>query len=234
MSVAVTALILAGGRATRMGGVDKTALVVEGETIFTRQLRVLAPRVSEIVISVGPHREGDGGLPQRTQRHEEISLEEKASSSGLRDLRGGIGMSGRRPEMGSDPIIGHAGLRTVTDAIDGAGPLAGILAGLAAATTPWLLVVAGDMPYLDGALIDRMVGGATDDVDAVGIRIDDLPEPLFCLLRVAAALPAIERRFAEGKRKASELLTSSGLRVEWLEGVARAALTNINTPDDLR
>ena len=188
----VSALILAGGKATRLGGVDKTALVVDGETIFARQVRVLAPRVVEIIVSVG------------------------------------------RTEMGSDPIIGHAGFRTVTDAVDGAGPLAGILAGLAAATAPWMLVVAGDMPHLDGALIDRMVAAAGPSADAVGIRIDDLPEPLFCLLRVAAARPAIERRFAEGKRKASELLTSSGLRVAWLEGVARVALTNINTPDDLR
>jgi molybdopterin-guanine dinucleotide biosynthesis protein A len=228
----ITALILAGGKATRLGGVDKTAIVVDGETIFARQVRVLAARVSEIIISVGPDRDVDAGLPQRARRHEEVSLQEKASSSGLRDLRGGIGMSavsGRRPEKGSDPIY-----RTVVDAIDGAGPLAGVRAGLATCATPWMLVVAGDMPHLDGALIDRMIAAASDDVDAVGIRIDDLPEPLFCLLRVSAARPAIEQRFAEGKRKASELLTSSGLRVAWLEGVARAALTNINTPDDLR
>jgi molybdopterin-guanine dinucleotide biosynthesis protein A len=186
----ITALILAGGRATRMGGIDKTALVVDGETIFERQLRVLAPRAAEILISVGAQ---DNAVFAANPR-----------------------------------------LRTVTDTVIGAGPLAGVLAGLEACTTPWMLVVAGDMPHLSGDLIDRMVAVATGDIDAVGIRIDGLPEPLFCLLRVSAARPAIERRFAEGKRKASELLTSSGLRVAWLEGIDRAALTNINTPDDLR
>ncbi len=183
----VSALILAGGRATRMGGVDKTALVVDGETIFVRQVRVLAPRVEEIIVSVGVR------------------------------------------EMGSDPIY-----RTVVDAVAGAGPLAGVHAGLVACSTPWMLVIAGDMPHLDGAVVDQMIAAIGDAHDAVGIRIDDRPEPLFCLLRVSAARPAIERRFAEGKRKASELLTSSGLRVAWLEGIDRAALTNINTPDDLR
>ncbi len=191
----ISALILAGGRATRMGGLDKSALVVDGETIFARQVRVLAPRVVEIIVSHGA------------------------------------------VAMGSDPVTRthdlFAGYRTVVDSVTGAGPLAGVHAGLAACTTPWLLVVAGDMPHVEGALVARMIAAATDAVDAVGLRIDDLPEPLFCLLRVAAARPAIERRFAEGKRKASELLTSSGLRVAWLEGVARAALTNINTPDDL-
>lgn len=186
----ITALILAGGRATRMGGVDKTAIVVGGETIFRRQLRVLAPRVTEILVSVGAH---ERALP---------------------------------------PV--EAPLRTVIDAVDGAGPLAGVHAGLAACTTPWLLVVAGDMPYVSGELLDRMTAAARDDLDAVGIRIDGRPEPLFCLLRVAPARAAIERRFAEGRRKASELLTDSGLRVAWLDEIDRACLTNINTPDDLR
>ncbi len=179
----VTALILAGGRATRLGGIDKRALVVDGETIFARQLRVLEPRVAEIVVATAAE------VP---------------------------------------------GYRTVVDPVPGVGPIAGIAAGLAAATTPWLLVVAGDMPYLTGALIDRMVGCAEDAVDAVGIRIEGLPEPLCCVLRVAVARPLIEARLADRRLKASEVLTDAGLRVAWLDDVARADVTNINTPDDLR
>jgi len=196
VTLAVTALILAGGRATRLGGVDKTALVIDGETIFARQLRVLAPRVAEVLVSVGP--------------------EQSAAKT-----------PGRGVLAAHDP-------RTVTDQVAGAGPLAGVHAGLIACATPWMLVVAGDMPHLSGELVDRMIGAAGDGVDAVGIRIDGLPEPLFCLLRTAPARAALERRFAEGKRKASELLTAAGLRVAWLEGVDRALLTNINTPADLR
>jgi len=37
----VTAAILAGGRATRFGGRDKSTLLVEGQTIFDRQLAEL-------------------------------------------------------------------------------------------------------------------------------------------------------------------------------------------------
>lgn len=178
----VSALILAGGRATRLGGVDKSALVIEGETIFARQVRVLGPRVAEIIVSTSAE---------------------------------------------------VAGYRTVTDRVAGAGPIAGIAAGLAVATTPWLLVVAGDMPYLTGALIDRMLGASTTAADAVGIRIDGLPEPLCCVLRVAAAQPVIERRLDSGRLKASGVLTEEGLAVTWLDEVARGDLTNINTPDDL-
>jgi molybdopterin-guanine dinucleotide biosynthesis protein A len=185
----VSALILAGGRATRLGGVDKRELVVEGRTIFERQCEVLRPRVAEILVS----------SPRE--------------------------------------VPGH---RTVADAVPGAGPLAGIAAGLAAAATPWLLVVAGDMPYVSGALIDLVLARAGDGVDAVGIRIGALPEPLLCLLRAGAARPAIAARLAGARLKASRLLTDGDLRVAWItEPEVRAidpalrALFNVNEPGDL-
>src|SRR3979409_196295 len=91
----VTALILAGGKATRLGGVDKRELVIGGRTIFERQVEALRPCVAEIVV-VAPR-----------------------------------------------PI---AGCRPVAALVSDVGPLAGIAAGLAAVTTPWLFVIAGDMP----------------------------------------------------------------------------------------
>jgi molybdopterin-guanine dinucleotide biosynthesis protein A len=182
-----TALILAGGRATRFGGVAKHELVVDGETIFSRQVRVLAPRVAEIVVSAP------------------------------RDI---------------------AGYRTVRDAAEGVGPLAGIAAGLAAACTPWLLVVAGDMPHVSGELVDLLLAARTGD--AVGVRVGGLPEPLFCALHVRVA-EVVKRRIAEGKHKASGLLTDEDLQVRWLdESQIRAidpdlrGLSNVNAPEDLR
>lgn len=181
----VTALILAGGRATRMGGVDKRGLVVEGRTIFARQCEVLAPRVAEIVVSVA------AGAPATS------------------------------------------GYRTVHDAVEGAGPLAGIAAGLAAARTPWVIVVAADMPYVAGALVDRMLAAATDDVDAVGLRAGGLPEPLLSVLRAAPARAAVERLLSARRFKASALLTDEGLRVAWLDDADPRALVNVNAPGDL-
>ncbi len=185
----VSGLILAGGRATRLGGVDKREIVVDGATIFDRQCQVLLPRVAEIIVSTP---------------------------------------------------AGGRGYRTVVDPVAGIGPLAGITAGLAATITPWLLVLAGDMPYISGALIDRMLELATAAVDAVGIRVGPLPEPLLCVLRVAAARPIVARRVAARRLKASELLTDEGLRVAWIEEAElRAidpelrALFNVNVPDDV-
>jgi molybdopterin-guanine dinucleotide biosynthesis protein A len=49
-----SAAILAGGRATRFGGRDKSGLVVHGESILRRQLRALAQVASDVLV-VGRH-----------------------------------------------------------------------------------------------------------------------------------------------------------------------------------
>ena len=194
--MSASALILAGGRATRFGGIAKHALVVDGATILERQRAVLGPRVAEVLIS------------------------------GALDV---------------------PGLRTVHDVVVGVGPLAGIAAGLAAATTEWLLVVACDMPDLHGGLVDLLLARAGEGdgrvaaADAVGLRIGGLPEPLLCALRVAPARAAIDAMLAAGRYKASRLLTDEGLRVSWIEEAAvrqvdpeLRGLRNINEPADLR
>jgi molybdenum cofactor guanylyltransferase len=186
---AVTALILAGGKATRLGGVDKRELVVDGRTIFERQVDALAGCVAEIVVS------------------------------------------SRRAVPG---------YRTVLDDVADLGPLGGIAAGLAAVTTPWLFVLAGDMPHVDRAFVALVLSRAGDECDAVGVRIGNRPEPLCSVMRVSAWLPIVTRRIAARRLKASELLTDEEVRVRWIEEAeVRAidpmlrALHNVNTPGDL-
>ena len=57
----LTAAILAGGRATRFGGRDKSALVVEGRTIFDRQMTELSQIAGEILFVGATVRPGDPG-----------------------------------------------------------------------------------------------------------------------------------------------------------------------------
>lgn len=111
------------------------------------------------------------------------------------------------------------------------GPLAGIAAGLAAATTPWLLVVAGDMPYVTTELAAAMIALANDACDAVGVRHRGLPEPLLCVLH-ARTCDAALRRLAAGRYRVSGLLTDEGLRVAWLDDPDPQTLVNINSPTD--
>jgi molybdopterin-guanine dinucleotide biosynthesis protein A len=185
----VTALILAGGKAKRLGGVDKRELVVAGRTIFERQVDALRPCVAEIIVS----------SPR--------------------------------------PIAGY---RTVADPVADVGPIAGIAAGLAAVTTPWLFVLAGDMPGVHRAFIDLILSRADTESDAVGIRIGQLPEPLCTALRVAVWRPIVMARIAARRLKASSLLTDEKLRVKWIEEAELRAidpllqtLHNVNAPEDL-
>jgi molybdenum cofactor guanylyltransferase len=63
-----SAAILAGGLATRFGGRDKGALIVEGESIQSRQLAALAQVADDLMI-VGPDRSAVDnaiGIPVRT------------------------------------------------------------------------------------------------------------------------------------------------------------------------
>ena len=166
----LTACILAGGRARRMGGAVKPLLEVDGATILARQRAVLAPRAREIILAVA------------------------APGAGLAD-----------------------DLREVIDGAPAAGPLAGIVAALAAIDTPWLLAVAGDMPHLAPAVLDLLIAHARADVDAVAARVGGWPEPL-CALWHRRALP-----------------------VAWVDEAAvravdpaLACFTNVNRADDLR
>lgn len=58
------AAIIAGGRAKRLGGVDKSRLVVGGRTIISRQAEVLRQIADEVfVVGEYPGRPADLGLP---------------------------------------------------------------------------------------------------------------------------------------------------------------------------
>ncbi len=58
------AAIIAGGRARRLGGVDKSRLVVGGRTIISRQAEVLRQIADEVfVVGEHPERPADSDLP---------------------------------------------------------------------------------------------------------------------------------------------------------------------------
>jgi molybdopterin-guanine dinucleotide biosynthesis protein A len=67
-----SAAILAGGRATRLGGRDKGGLVVGGRTILDRQLETLAPLVDDLII-VGREADVAQGVRPRDRRPEEAA-----------------------------------------------------------------------------------------------------------------------------------------------------------------
>ncbi len=126
--------------------------------------------------------------------------------------------------------------RVVLDRYPGTGSLGGIFSGLDAASNGWTLVVACDMPFLNLALLRRMMA-LTEDADAVVPLIDGRPEPTHALYS-KACLPFIEPRLISGDLKISGFYDQ--VRVRYLSEEDVAALDpeflsffNVNTPEDL-
>jgi len=117
------------------------------------------------------------------------------------------------------------------DSVPEAGPLAGLVAGLRAARTPWLLALACDLPFLNEATLRRLLADRSPDFDAVvPVTSDGRRQPLCALYRVETVRPVAEARLVAGRYALQALLDP--LSVATL-AVPDTPLHNVNTPDDL-
>jgi molybdenum cofactor guanylyltransferase len=142
-----------------------------------------------------------------------------------------------------EPFAG-TGLAIVPDRITGAGPLAGIHAALLATGRPWLLAVAGDLPFLSVAVIERMLrcrdaAAARRPVDAVAPMVDGFPQALHALYAPGCAA-IIERRLHAGQSKAHALFSDPELHPAFVGEAALRAddpsltfLRDVDSPQDL-
>lgn len=199
----IAAAILAGGRARRLGGLDKPRLIVgtdpsgpPGRTIIVRQVDLLQRIASQMLVVTTP-----------TDR----SL---------------------HPSRFDDVPVTVA-----VDQFVDAGTLGGIHAALAAATAPLVLVVGGDMPFLNIDVL-RALTQVPACADGRWVRTSRGPEPLLACYK-RRTLDRVTRVLRQGIRRATAL--GDTLVMDALEGDAlrlldpegRAA-TNVNTPEDLR
>jgi molybdopterin-guanine dinucleotide biosynthesis protein A len=121
------------------------------------------------------------------------------------------------------------------DVLAGCGALGGLHAALAAARADRVLVVACDLPFLEVAVMSRLVGLVAGH-DAAWVRGPRGPEPLVaCYDRRVLGL--IGDRLASGERRVGDL--EHVLRIAWLDeaeltrlGSGPQMLANLNTPDD--
>lgn len=112
----------------------------------------------------------------------------------------------------------------------GAGPLAGVEAGLAASPHDTVVAVACDMPRVTPELARRLAAAA-EGVDAAVPRVGGRPEPACAAYRSSCG-GAIAAALAEGRQRATDALAE--LRVRWLDGEDPELFRNLNTPGDYR
>jgi molybdopterin-guanine dinucleotide biosynthesis protein A len=127
----------------------------------------------------------------------------------------------------------HHGARVVPDRLGGfAGPLAGLQAGLFAATTPLVVTVPCDSPFLPRDLVARL----RDALQAHGAELAvaktfDQPHPVFALVRIGV------------RENLNAILTDGGRKIDaWYAALPvvevqfddeAEAFENINTQDEL-
>jgi len=131
--------------------------------------------------------------------------------------------------------------QVVSDRYPGAGPLAGLHAGLSAARGELLLAVAGDMPFINPALVAHLVALAP----GFDVVIPELPqprtgepvkEPLHALYR-QSCLEAVAARLAAGERQMVSFLPDVRVRVVAPDEIRDfdpdfRSFFNVNTPED--
>ena len=129
-----------------------------------------------------------------------------------------------------DAAFGHA---VVADAIGGfAGPLAGLHAGLSAATTPYVVTSPCDSPFLPHDLVERLAAAFDQTpLDLAVARTFEQPHPVFSLVK-RSVLPHLEAFLRAGGRKIDAWYRT--LRVAEVSFDDEAdAFRNINTAAEL-
>ena len=125
--------------------------------------------------------------------------------------------------------------RLVPDERPGMGSLMGILSGLRVARSPYTLVVACDMPFLNVTLLRHLLSLAPG-YDVVIPHLGDEVEPLHAVYG-RSCLPAIEQILAQGRRRIVAFFDM--VRVRHVPQVEidsfdpeHLSFLNINTPED--
>ena len=211
-----SAAVLDGGQASRFGGRDKGALLVDGRTIRDRLIAELAALTTDLLIV------GEGDVAQRVQH-----------------VAQGFQPCDRSPERAApqqaQPWPHQTQPRAIADIVPGCGPLGGLHAALTEARGDVLVVVACDMPYVTSAFLGYLLSLA-DDVDVVVPRTERGYHPL-CAVYTRACLEPAAARLAERRLKMLDFLAGLRTRTVPVEEIRRFGdpdrlLTNVNTPAD--
>ena len=136
----------------------------------------------------------------------------------------------------ADALHLEEGHRVALDRYPGGGALGGIFTGLTAARHQWGIAVACDMPFLNLALLRRMLC-LRQGADAVVPMLRGWPEPTHAIYS-KTCLPFMEERLLADDRKITRFFEK--VRVTYLPEKEVAALDpyflsffNVNTPQDL-
>ena len=125
------------------------------------------------------------------------------------------------------------GCDVVADTEDGfLGPLAGMLSGLQACQTPWMLAVPCDSQLLPSDLAQRLHRGAQNAQTDIAVAHDgERLQPVFALLRTTLR-EDLQRWLGSGERKIDRWYARCGAQTVDFSDCPQA-FRNVNTPEEL-
>jgi 2-C-methyl-D-erythritol 4-phosphate cytidylyltransferase len=122
------AVIVAAGRGTRMGGVDKCALSLAGEPILLHSVRAFAPVVDRLVVVVAPDRVqawervvADAAWPRIDAIVPGGDTRAESVHAGLAALNGEMGSAAILIHDGARPLVSARTIRQCLEAADAYG-----------------------------------------------------------------------------------------------------------------
>ena len=158
-ALAVSGIVLAGGRSARFGR-DKLAEPINGRPLLHLAVEAVAAVAGDVLVVAPPH---------------------------------------------VDPTV-PPGARVVHDASPYEGPLAGCLTGLTAAREPLVLVVGGDMPSLEPAVLSLLVRALeASSSDATLLEYRGRSQQLPFAVRTGSGTEIARRLLAQGERRLGAL-----------------------------
>jgi molybdenum cofactor guanylyltransferase len=130
-------------------------------------------------------------------------------------------------------LYGQFGARVVADeTVDFSGPLAGMAAALTASSSPWVMVVPCDSPFIPTDLVTRLYATLVEaDAVIASVRTGPGRQPVFAML-ARHLLPDLARYMNAGGRKIDQWYALH----PWAEvdyGEECLDFANINTADEL-
>jgi molybdenum cofactor guanylyltransferase len=127
---------------------------------------------------------------------------------------------------------GAYGHRVVRDAIEGfQGPLAGFASAMAAVSTPWIVTVPCDGPFVAADLVERLCAALLAERAEIAVASDGKRmQPVHALIPVALA-PSLHAFLASGERKVHHWYSRHRIAlVPFADRIE--AFANINSPGD--
>ena len=128
--------------------------------------------------------------------------------------------------------------RVVRDLVSDCGSLGGLHSGLTEATTPYIFVVACDMPFLDPAVIAQFTSRRYT-ADIVMAKLAARLHPMHALYG-KRCLPAVEQMIGARQLKIQDMVSHASLRVLYVTEADLLTIDpfgrsfhNVNTPADL-